>query len=114
VWFTHPFLYDGCDHCDLSRRICNIFCRNDGGHTSAQLAALTITALSGFVGEILQYKNVTIDTIYRQSKEFIGAAAQQALTRWGTVAIALLLKQYNTKYEQIVHVRVGNHLPLHI
>lgn len=81
-----------------------------GGYSTTEIAALTITGLSGLVGEILQYNNaigatedlLTLDMIYRRSKEFIGSAAQQDLTRWGVLTAVLLLKQYNTKYEQIV------------
>lgn len=80
------------------------------GYSSTEIAALSITGLAGLVGEILQYQNVvgatedlsTLDMIYRRSQEFIGAAAQQDLTRWGALSAVLLLRQYNAKYEQIV------------
>jgi hypothetical protein len=81
------------------------------GYSQTQVAALAITALSGVVGEVLQYKYaessaiqdlLLLDVIFKQSEQFIGAAAQQDLTRWGALMAATLLQTNKVKYEQIV------------
>lgn len=83
------------------------------------VAALTVTALSGCVGEGLKWPDspprgssgsssaqedlMTLEkVVFRQSEQFMGAAAQQDITRWGALMATLLLRQYSEKYEQVV------------
>lgn len=81
-----------------------------GGYSNTELAALAVTALAGLVGEAAQWEAAagaaqdlrTLDGVLRRSQEFIGAAAQQDLTRWGALTAALLLKQNAAKYEAVV------------
>lgn len=80
------------------------------GYSNNEIAALAVTALAGLVGEAVQYNKafgasqdlLVLDAVLRRSKEFIGAAAQQDITRWGALTAALLLKQNAAKYEQVV------------
>jgi hypothetical protein len=79
-------------------------------YSSTEVAALAVTALAGIVGEAYKWNKAVgaaqdlavLDVVLRRSKEFIGAAAQQDLTRWGALTAALLLKQNAAKYEQVV------------
>lgn len=79
-------------------------------YSSTEIAALSVTALAGLVGEAAQYNKavgaaqdlMVLDGVLRRSKEFIGAAAQQDLTRWGALTAALLLKQNAAQYEKVV------------
>jgi hypothetical protein len=78
--------------------------------TATEVAALSVTALSGLVAEAQTFGKavgaesdlLTLEMVFRQSADFIGAAAQQDLTRWGALNAALLLKEHNAKYEQVV------------
>jgi hypothetical protein len=82
-------------------------------YANTEMAALSITALSGLVGEALQWPNnpsagsatedlMVLDAVFRRSREFIGAAAQQDLTRWGALTAALLLRENSVQYEKVV------------
>lgn len=83
------------------------------GYTTTEIAALTITAMSGIVGEAMKYGTVvdgsatqdliTLEnSIFRKSQDFIGAASSQDLTRWGVLASYLLLQQNKDTYEKVV------------
>jgi hypothetical protein len=79
-------------------------------YSNTEVAALAVTALSGLVGEAMQWNKAVgasedlmlLDNVFRRSNEFIGAKAQQELTRWGALNAALLLKQNTEKYEEVV------------
>jgi hypothetical protein len=84
-----------------------------GEYTPTQVAALTVTALSGVLGEALTFGSVipgsaTQDLlqleqqVFRRSENFMGAVAQQDLTRWGALTAGLLLRQNKEVYEKIV------------
>ena len=74
------------------------------------IAALSVVAMSGSVAEILTYGKATggendlleLQNCFRKSKEFIGAAKQQDLTRWGALTSYSLLKSNKEKYEGLV------------
>lgn len=75
-----------------------------------EIAALSVTALSGLVGEAMEWKNaegaqqdlMQLDNVFRKSDEFIGSAQQQDLTRWGAFTAAQLLQSNADKYEKVV------------
>jgi len=79
-------------------------------YSNTEVAALAVTALAGLVGEARKWGKavgatedlMALDFVFRRSGEFIGAAAQQDLTRWGAMSAALLLKQNEEIYEQVV------------
>jgi hypothetical protein len=87
---------------------------SDGGVsrelTAEEIAALSVVAMSGSVAEVLalgeakggQNDLLELEGLFRQSKEFIGAAKQQDLTRWGALQSYNLLKQNEAKYEKLV------------
>lgn len=74
------------------------------------IAALSVVAMSGSVAEILAYGKATggendlleLQNCFRQSKEFIGAAKQQDLTRWGALQSYTLLRSNMNKYDGLV------------
>eukprot|EP00584_Thalassiosira_punctigera_P004233 CAMPEP_0172530196 /NCGR_PEP_ID=MMETSP1067-20121228/4000_1 /TAXON_ID=265564 ORGANISM="Thalassiosira punctigera, Strain Tpunct2005C2" /NCGR_SAMPLE_ID=MMETSP1067 /ASSEMBLY_ACC=CAM_ASM_000444 /LENGTH=403 /DNA_ID=CAMNT_0013314351 /DNA_START=37 /DNA_END=1248 /DNA_ORIENTATION=- len=74
------------------------------------IAALSVVAMSGSVAEILGYGKATggendlleLQNCFRLSKEFIGAAKQQDLTRWGALTSYNLIKSNMSKYEGLV------------
>ncbi|KAL3799128.1 hypothetical protein HJC23_002256 [Cyclotella cryptica] len=88
----------------------------DGGDASGKqlseddIAALSVVAMSGSVAEILSYGKATggendlleLQNCFRRSKEFIGSAKQQDLTRWGALTSFSLLKGNMDKYEKLV------------
>ena len=86
--------------------------RRSNNFSKMQVNGLAVTALSGTVGEALKWggaepgsaKNdlLQLEQVFRQSEEFIGAAAQQDLTRWGALTAALLLKNNAQAYEKVV------------
>jgi hypothetical protein len=89
-------------------------------YSNTEVAALAITALSGLVGEVMQFKSsgssatedlLVLDMVFRRSSNFVGAAAQQDLTRWGALSAATLLQQNKDKYEQVV-TAFGRQAPL--
>lgn len=79
-------------------------------YSSAEVAALAVTALAGLVGEALQWKRaegaradlMTLEGVFRQAKDFIGAAQQQDITRWGAFTASNLLRTNADKYEKVV------------
>jgi hypothetical protein len=80
-------------------------------YSKTEVAALSVTALAGLVGEAMKWGKATtsgaqdlmsLEGVYRRSAEFIGAAAQQDLTRWGALTASLLLRKNADKYEQVV------------
>jgi hypothetical protein len=82
------------------------------GLSQKQVAGLAVTALAGTVGEALQWKNapqgsarndlLQLESVFKQSDEFIGASKQQDLTRWGALTAAMLLKNNAESYEKVV------------
>lgn len=84
---------------------------NDGKELSADaIAALSVVAMSGSVAEIMGYGKAAggendlleLQNCFRKSKEFIGAAKQQDLTRWGALTSYTLIKSNMNKYEGLV------------
>lgn len=78
--------------------------------SNTEVAALSVTALSGLVAEARKWEKavgaendlLTLDQVFQQSDEFIGASAQQDLTRWGALTASNLLIENSAKYEQVV------------
>ena len=78
--------------------------------SATEVAALSVTALSGMVAEAMAFQKakgaqqdlMQLENVFRQSKDFIGAAQQQDLTRWGAFTAAQLLKTNEEKYEKVV------------
>ena len=107
MWFTRSFVRNS-----IGNGICQVefAVSTNNQYSPTEVAALAVTSLSGLVGEVLQYQNaygasedlMVLDNVFRQSKEFVGAASQQELTRWGALSAVLLLKQNKDKFEQIV------------
>ena len=81
-------------------------------YSNTEVAALSVTALAGLVGEASKWERVlpgtgtadlmALEQVFRQSDEFIGAAAQQDLTRWGALTASLLLRENSAAYEKVV------------
>lgn len=79
---------------------------------NTEIAALTVTALAGLVGEAIQWQKVKpgsanadllqLEMVFRQSADFLGAQQQQDLTRWGALMASLLLRQNEKAYEKVV------------
>jgi len=75
-----------------------------------EIAALSVVALSGSVAEALTYEEakggqndlLELEGLFGRSKQFIGAAKQQDLTRWGALASYQLIKANMDKYEKLV------------
>jgi len=75
-----------------------------------EIAAMSVVALSGSVAEALKYEEakggqndlIELEGLFGRSKEFIGAAKQQDLTRWGALAAYQLIKANMEKYEKLV------------
>mmetsp|Transcript_24473 Transcript_24473/g.41907 ORF Transcript_24473/g.41907 Transcript_24473/m.41907 type:complete len:407 (-) Transcript_24473:114-1334(-) len=80
------------------------------------IAALSVVAMSGSVAEIMNYGKATggendlleLQNCFRKSKEFIGAAKQQDLTRWGALMSYGLIKENMSKYESLVQAFKDN------
>lgn len=80
------------------------------GFSREEIAALSVVAMSGSVAEALQYDQakggendlLELDRLFRRSEEFIGAAKQQDLTRWGALAAFQLIQQNKDRYEKLV------------
>lgn len=82
-----------------------------GGKLSEDdLAALSVVAMSGSVAEILAYEKarggendlLQLQDCFRRGKDFIGAAKQQDLTRWGALTAYSMIKGNMGKYEKLV------------
>lgn len=75
-----------------------------------EIAVLSVVAMSGSVAEALKLGKarggdsdlLELDGFYRRSEEFIGAAKQQELTRWGALAAYNLITANEDKYEKLV------------
>lgn len=78
--------------------------------TSEEIAALSVVAMSGSVAEVIELGQakggqndlLELDGLFRRSKQFMGAAKQQDMTRWGALAAYNLLKSNKAKYEGLV------------
>ena len=78
--------------------------------TKEEVAALSVTAMSGLVAEGMEFGNVRgaetdlaeLNTVFTRAEDFIGAAQQQDLTRWGALQAFLLLTEHQGKLEKIV------------
>ena len=83
---------------------------SNNNYSRTEVAALSVTALAGLVAEAKTYGQalgatqdlVALQAVFRRSAEFLGAVAQQDLTRWGALTAVLLLKQNQDRYEQVV------------
>mmetsp|Transcript_26189 Transcript_26189/g.56733 ORF Transcript_26189/g.56733 Transcript_26189/m.56733 type:complete len:403 (-) Transcript_26189:59-1267(-) len=75
-----------------------------------EIAALSVVAMSGSVAEALSLGEakggendlLELDLLFRRSKEFIGAAKQQELTRWGALVAYQQITANKNKYEALV------------
>jgi len=87
------------------------FAAANSQYSQTEVAALAVTAMSGLVAEAGAFDGVvpgtgsadlmTLDQVFRQSKDFIGAAQQQDLTRWGALTAYLLLRENSNAYEKV-------------
>ena len=83
---------------------------SNNNYSRTEVAALAVTALAGLVAEAATWGQavgatqdlVALQAVFRRSAEFLGAVAQQDLTRWGALTAVLLLKQNQAKYELVV------------
>lgn len=83
---------------------------NTQGLNDDDIAALSVVAMSGSVAEIMSYEKATggendlleLQNCFRRSKEFIGAAKQQDMTRWGALTSYNLIKANKSQYEGLV------------
>ena len=75
-----------------------------------EIAALSVVAMSGSVAEALSLGDakggendlLELQSLFQRSKEFIGAAKQQELTRWGALTAYQLINANKDKYEALV------------
>ena len=82
-----------------------------GELSEEDIAHLAVVAMSGSVAEILAYGQskggendlLELQNCFRRSQEFIGAAKQQDLTRWGALTSYSLIKANFAKYEGLVN-----------
>ena len=66
--------------------------------------------MSGSVAEIAKYGKATggeadlieLQNCFRRSRDFLGAARQQDLTRWGALTSYNIIKSNSDKYEALV------------
>mmetsp|Transcript_19188 Transcript_19188/g.28740 ORF Transcript_19188/g.28740 Transcript_19188/m.28740 type:complete len:397 (-) Transcript_19188:455-1645(-) len=78
--------------------------------SSEEIAVLSVVAMSGSVAEALEFGEakggendlIELSSIFRRSKEFIGAEKQQDLTRWGALAAYNMIISNKDKYESLV------------
>lgn len=78
--------------------------------SSEEVAALSVVAMSGSVGEVLEFGNakggendlIELERIYSRSAEFVGAAKQQDLTRWGALTSYQLLTENRERFDALV------------
>jgi hypothetical protein len=79
-------------------------------YSPEEVATLAVVAMSGSVGEILEFGNakggendlIELERVFTRSKEFLGAQKQQDLTRWGALTAFQLLSKNIEKYEKLV------------
>lgn len=77
---------------------------------SEEIAALSVVSMSGSVAESLKFDQakggendlIQLQSFFRRSKEFVGAAKQQDLTRWGALASYQILNDYRKEYEALI------------
>jgi len=78
--------------------------------TQDDIAAWSVVALSGSVAEVMgtgvakggENDLLQLENIFRKSQEFLGAAQQQDLTRWGALVSYYLIQGNQDKYELLV------------
>ena len=81
-----------------------------GELSESDIAHLSVVAMSGSVAEIAAYGKATggeadlleLQNCFRRSKDFVGAARQQDLTRWGALTSYGIIKSNSAKYEALV------------
>ena len=84
--------------------------KTDNRLSSTEVAALSVCALGGLVGEATKFGKaegagedlLALQGIFQKSEEFIGSAAEQDLTRWAALTAGLLLRQNAEAYEKVV------------
>lgn len=75
-----------------------------------EVNALCVVALSGSVAEAMEFGSaagansdlVGLQSVFRRSKNFLGAEKQQDLTRWGALTAYRLLNQHKGKLDKLV------------
>uniref|UniRef100_A0A6U3NQB2 Peptidase M41 domain-containing protein n=1 Tax=Ditylum brightwellii TaxID=49249 RepID=A0A6U3NQB2_9STRA len=80
------------------------------GFNEEEIAALSVVAMSGSVAEAMALGKarggendlLELDNLFRKSNDFLGAAKQQDLTRWGALAAYNLINGNKEKYECLV------------
>uniref|UniRef100_A0A7S2KN54 Peptidase M41 domain-containing protein n=1 Tax=Leptocylindrus danicus TaxID=163516 RepID=A0A7S2KN54_9STRA len=78
--------------------------------SSEEIAALAVVAMSGSVAEAIKFSQargggndlLQLENFFRRSADFIGAAKQQDLTRWGALASYQILRDYSSTFESLV------------
>lgn len=79
-------------------------------YTNEEIAALSVVAMSGSVAEVINFNQakgggndlVALDGFFRRSKEFIGAAKQEDLTRWGALLSYQILTENKVTFEKLI------------
>mmetsp|Transcript_47991 Transcript_47991/g.57863 ORF Transcript_47991/g.57863 Transcript_47991/m.57863 type:complete len:398 (+) Transcript_47991:73-1266(+) len=79
-------------------------------YTNEEIAALSVVAMSGSVAEVIEFEQakggandlVALDGCFRRSKEFLGAAKQDDLTRWGALLSYQLLTENKEIFAKLV------------
>lgn len=75
-----------------------------------EVNSLTAVALSGCVAEAMEFGNargsnsdlIELQSVFRQSENFLGAEKQQGLTRWGALTAYRLLSSHKDKLDALV------------
>lgn len=80
--------------------------------TMDEVSALTVVAMSGAVSEAMAFEKAMggagnadlteLQNIFRKSKEFLGAAKQQDMTRWGALTAYRLLNSNRKQLDALV------------
>lgn len=79
-------------------------------YTNEEIAALSVVAMSGSVAEVIKFDQakgggndlVALDGFFRRSKEFIGAAKQEDLTRWGALLSYQILTENKDTFAKLI------------
>jgi hypothetical protein len=85
-------------------------------YSSEEIAALSVVAMSGSVGEAIEFGSakggendlIGLEAVYRRSKEFLGAQKQQELTRWGALISYQLLSKNKAAYDKLAEAFRNN------